>query len=327
MKQVRVGFIGAGGIATRHFGVLREFHDVKIVAFADLMLERALSLAQRGNANAYEDYREMLDKEQIDALYICVPPFAHGEPEMAAIEHGLPFFVEKPVATRLETAERVAEAVQAKGIITGVGYHWRYMTTVVKAKLLVAEHQPHLGLGYWLDGTPPPAWWVRDAESGGQMVEQTTHVFDLARYLVGEVDSVYAMGAHYPRPEFPESDIFETTTASLRFASGALGNVSSSCLLHWQHRVGLHLFSAGLVIEIGEFDAMIDVGQGRPVIGQEGDPVVREDRDFIDAVLGLNQRIRVPYTEALKTLQLTLAATRSAKEGREINLKDEAAYV
>ena len=83
MEQVRIGFIGAGGIAQRHFDVLRGFHDVKMVAFADPMLERALMLARRGNAAAYEDYRVMLDQEQLDAVYICVPPFAHGDVEMA----------------------------------------------------------------------------------------------------------------------------------------------------------------------------------------------------------------------------------------------------
>jgi predicted dehydrogenase len=80
------------------------------------------------------------------------------------------------------------------------------------------------------------------------------------------------------------------------------------------------------VLEISEFDMMVDVGRGRPVKGQQGDPVVREDRDFMDAVLGLNNRIRVPYGEAIKTLKLTLAAARSAKEGREVVLKDELIY-
>jgi predicted dehydrogenase len=134
------------------------------------------------------------------------------------------------------------------------------------------------------------------------------------------------MGARYPRPDFPDADIFETTTASLRFASGALGSINSTCVLNWQHRVGLHLFGAGQVLEISEFDMMVDVGRGRPVKGQQGDPVVREDRDFMDAVLGLNNRIRVPYGEAIKTLKLTLAAARSAKEGREVVLKDELIY-
>lgn len=326
MEQVHVGFIGAGGIAQRHYDVLRGFHDVKVIAIADPLLERALTLARRVNAKAYEDYRSMLDQEEVDALYICVPPFAHGEFEMAAAERNIPFFVEKPIGLDWETAARVAQAVQAKELITGVGYHWRYMTTVDEAKALVSQRPPHLLIGYWLDSTPPPGWWVRDAQSGGQMIEQTTHIFDLARHLVGEVDTVYAVGARYPRPDFPEADIFETTTASLRFASGALGSISSTCILNWQHRVGLHLFGEGQVLEISEFDIMVDVGSGRPVKGQQGDPVVREDRDFIDAILGMGNRIRVPYGEALNTLRLTLAATRSAKEGREVVLKDELVY-
>jgi predicted dehydrogenase len=326
MEQVRVGFIGAGGIAQRHYDVLRGFHDVKVVAFADPLLERALSLARRGNAKAYEDYRVMLEDEELNALYICVPPFAHGEFEMAAVDLSMPFFVEKPLALEWEKAARISQAVQDKKLLTAVGYHWRYMTTVEEAKELLADRPPHLVLGYWLDCTPPPAWWVRDDQSGGQMIEQTTHVFDLARYLTGEVDSLFAMGSHIERAGFPDADIFETTTASLRFASGALGNISSTCLLNWQHRVGLHLFCQGQVIEISEHESMIDIGQGRPVNGQRGDPVVREDRDFIDAVLGTSNHIRVPYGEALKTLQLTLAATQSAKEGREIVLKDERMY-
>lgn len=326
MEQVHVGFIGAGGIAQRHYDVLRGFHDVKVVAFADPLLERALSLARRGNAKAYEDYRVMLEDEELHALYICVPPFAHGEFELAAVELGLPFFVEKPLGLEWEKAAHIAQAVQDKNLLTAVGYHWRYMTTVEEAKELLAQCPPHLVLGYWLDSTPPPSWWVHEAQSGGQIVEQTTHIFDLARYLTGEVDSLFVMGSHIERPEFPDADIFETTTATLRFASGAQGNISSTCALNWTHRVGLHLFCQGQVIEISDYDMMVDSGRGRPVNGQRGDPVVREDRDFIDAVLGISNQIRVPYAEALQTFKLTLAATQSAKEGREIVLKNEPMY-
>src|SRR5512141_380204 len=86
MEQVRVGFIGAGGIASRHVGDLLQFADVKIVALADPAQERAQTQAQRCGAQVYGDYREMLDKTPLDALYICVPPFAHGDLELAALE-------------------------------------------------------------------------------------------------------------------------------------------------------------------------------------------------------------------------------------------------
>ena len=158
--------------------------------------------------------------------------------------------------------------------------------------------------GYWLDFTPPPLWWIKEAHSGGQIVEQTTHIFDLARLLVGEVEEVYAVAARTERPDYPECDICELSTAVLRFATGAVGSISSTCLLRWPHRIGLHLFCDGMAIELTEFEIMVDIGQGRPVRTAQGDPFIREDRDFIDAVRGGPNRIRAPYAEALRTHRL-----------------------
>ncbi len=88
MNRTRLGFIGAGGIAMRHTKVLLDFPDVFIAAFADSSLNRAQELAALASAKAYADFRQMLDREQLDALYICVPPFAHGEIERAALGAG-----------------------------------------------------------------------------------------------------------------------------------------------------------------------------------------------------------------------------------------------
>ncbi len=322
MAPLQIGFIGAGGIASRHVGDLLGFADVKVVAFADPMLERAEAQAQRSGGRAYRDYREMLEREKLDALYICVPPFAHGEAEMAAIERGLPFFVEKPLAVDWVTAERINSAVQAKGLVTAVGYHWRYLDTTEQAQELLAANPPRLALGYWLDSTPPPAWWRHEAESGGQMVEQTTHIFDLARLLMGEPTDVYAVGATKPRAAYPDLDVADVSIATLHFASGAIGSLASTCLLNWPHRIGLHLFGEGLAIELTEFDIMVDVGKGRPVRKAVGDPFVREDRDFVDAVAGKANRIRAPYAEAIITHRLTTAATQSVREGAVIKLTE-----
>src|SRR4029079_12695222 len=101
MDRVRIGFAGAGVIASRHLGNLVGFSDVAVVAVADPRLDRARELADHCGARAYGDLRVMLERERLDALYICVPPFAHGEPEAAALDHRLPFFVEKPPAANL----------------------------------------------------------------------------------------------------------------------------------------------------------------------------------------------------------------------------------
>jgi predicted dehydrogenase len=210
--------------------------------------------------------------------------------------------------------------------VTATGYHWRYLDITERAQTLLAENPAHLVLGYWLDFTPPPEWWAIHARSGGQMVEQTTHVFDLARVLVGEVTHVHAAGARIERPQFPQADVDVVSIATLHFASGALGTIASTCLLNWPHRVGLHLFCEGMAIEMSEFELMVDVGRGRPIQKAEGDPFVREDRDFIDAVRGKMNRIRAPYAEAIKTHRLATAAARSAREGRIIELGPEGAH-
>ncbi|MBA2254649.1 MAG: Gfo/Idh/MocA family oxidoreductase [Chloroflexi bacterium] len=317
-ETVRVGFVGAGIIARRHLGDLAGFDDVRVVAVADVALERARELAGSTGANAYSDVAEMIEAERLDALYICVPPFAHGKPEESAIAAGLPFFVEKPLSVDLPTAEQIAAAVEENRLVTAVGYHWRYLDITERAQDLLSANPARLVLGYWLDSTPPVAWWIREATGGGQFVEQTTHIFDLARQLVGEVDCVQGFGSRQERAEFPDADILDASVASLRFRSGAVGSVASTALLAWPHRIGLHLFSDRLAIELSEFELLVDVGKGRPIQLAEGDPFVREDRDFIDAVKGGQNRIRAPYAEALRTQRLAIAAARSLREGGAI---------
>ena len=317
----RIGFIGAGGIAHRHFGVLEQFDDVEIVAIADVDLARAQDAAARFGARAFTDAQTMLDSVAVDALYICVPPFAHGAPERAAVAAGLPFFVEKPVSLDVATADAIARAVADAGIVTAVGYHWRYLDTVDEVRALLAHNPARLLSGYWLDSTPPPVWWWHEDQSGGQMVEQTTHLLDLARYLCGDVTSVYGLAGHTDRAAFPGLDIPTVSTASLKFANGAIANFASTCLLGWNHRVGLHLFGDRLAVEITDHDLMIDIGAGRPVRGAQGDPVWREDRDFVDAVQGKDNRIRCTYGDALATHRLARAIGDSARTGRAISLE------
>lgn len=320
MTRTRIGFIGVGGIARRHLGVLDQFEDVELVGFADPDFDRAVAAAGQFGARAFDGHQALLDAVDLDAVFICVPPFAHGDAERAVIARGLPFFVEKPLSLDLAVAEEMAAQVERGAMVTGVGYHWRYLDTVAEARRRLAEHPAQLLSGYWLDRTPPPQWWWRLDGSGGQVVEQTTHIIDLARYLVGEVAEVFGMANYTDRDAFPGLDVPTASTASLRFDNGVVGNLASTCLLNWGHRVGLHLFGEGLAIELHERDLMIDVGEGRPMQHAQVDPVRLQDRDFIDAVRGEPNRIRCPYGEALKTHRVALAIATSIREGRAVDL-------
>ncbi|MEO9340766.1 Gfo/Idh/MocA family oxidoreductase [Mesorhizobium sp. SB112] len=319
--QLRIAFIGAGGIAERHVGVLLGMADVAIVGIADPDFMRATALAERLGARAYNSHADLIAMESLDAVFICIPPFAHGPVEKVVIAAGLPFFVEKPLSLDIEAAERIARRVEERRLITAVGYHWRYLDTVEEARGLLADNPAALVAGYWLDQTPPPQWWWRQDRSGGQIVEQTTHVIDLARHLVGEVTEVYAQSAcTAPRGDFHGLDVATATAVSLRFATGAVGTLSSTCLLRWPHRTGLDLFCDGMAIELSDRDIMVDVGRGRPVRQAAGDPVESEDRDFLDAVRCLPDRIRSPYSEALKTHRVALAIAQSVVSRQPVGI-------
>ncbi|MBW9115592.1 glycosyltransferase [Rhizobium cauense] len=321
MEKTRLAFIGAGGIAQRHLGILEKFDDIELAGFSDPYVDRAYQAAMRFGAKSFASHREMLDVVQPTAVYVCIPPFAHGEPERDLIERNIPFFVEKPVALDLATAEEIAAAVAAKNLVTAVGYHWRYLDTVDEARALLADNPPQLISGYWLDSTPPPQWWWKKSKSGGQMVEQATHLLDLARFLLGEVVEVYGRAGHADRPEFPDLDVPTVSTATLTFESGVVGNIASTCLLGWNHRVGLHIFADRLAIELTDREIMVDVGHGRPVRAADGDPVWRENRAFIDAVRGVHNHIRCTYSEAVATHRLALAVVSSAENGEPLRLQ------
>ena len=348
--------VGAGAVAARHVRTLLAMDGIELAAVADPALERAKELAAEAGASAYPNHMELLAAERLDAVYICVPPFAHGVPELAVIDAGLPMFVEKPVAIDRETAAEIAARLAGGPLVTCTGYHWRWLDIFDRAAELLADRPARLVQCSWLDKVPPPSWWLRRDGSGGQTIEQTTHVLDTARGLAGEVTEVHAFGARAasnpppPRPVGPRigrvadggaegarvstarvpgapatpeasppaADIHDVTVASLRFASGALGTVASTCLLSRLQRAGVQVVADGLSLELSETELVVEVDGRRSVWEAGGDARRRPDRDFVAAVRGGPDRIRVPWPEAYRTHLLACAITRSAEEGRPL---------
>ena len=136
---VKVGFVGCGGIAHTHMERLRKIREARMVAFYDIVPEKARETAKSVGAKAYPSLQEMLDKEELDAVYVCVPPFAHGfEPEI--VERGINIFVEKPVALSMDTARKIESAIRKAGVLSSVAYMWRYFDTTALAKRVLEEN-------------------------------------------------------------------------------------------------------------------------------------------------------------------------------------------
>src|SRR5690606_30532620 len=112
--------------------------------------------------------------------------------ERQLIERGIPFLVEKPLGLDAALPKALRDAVRDKGMITSVGYHFRYKGHTETLRALLADRTLGMATGGWMGGMPGVSWWRRKDGSGGQFVEQTTHLVDVLRYVAGEVDEVYA---------------------------------------------------------------------------------------------------------------------------------------
>ena len=319
---VRVAFIGCGGIARNHMRQLSAIDGAELVAFCDAVEGKAEEVAAQYGGRAYTDHRKMLDGEKIDALYVCLPPYAHADQEILAAERGIALFVEKPVARTAEKADEISEAISRGGVISSVGYQWRYTEASEMMKAVLGGRKVAFVEGAWIGGMPGVSWWRVMAESGGQAVEQTTHIFDLARYVVGEVTEVQAFERTGLMTDVEGYDVHDATVANLRFKNGAIGTIISSCVVSRGGRVGLAVFCRGLTAENFGGKLTVHTDEKTEIFYNRRDPYMEEDRIFIEAVETRDgSRILSSYADAVKTLKVTLAVNESiAKGGMPIKL-------
>jgi predicted dehydrogenase len=316
LEQVRIGFIGCGGNARGHMRTLNNMEDVRIVAVCDLKEELAASAAEMCDADAYTDHKVVLDRKDLDGVYISIPVFAHGAPELDTIQRELPFFVEKPVAIDMETAEKIREAVEKSNTITCVGYQLRYTGATDAAIETLQGKTINMVVGkYWSgSGRGNPGAWIRQMDkSGGQLVEQATHTVDMMRYLAGEVKEVFAVQENRILKEIDCPDV---NCVCIKFETGAIGSLTAAWAYDpkdWSNANVLDiLFEASILHWTGGTVALAP----EPETPLEEKPGQSIDRVFVDAVKsGDGSKIRSPYADAVKSLAISLAANRSGRTG------------
>jgi len=314
MEKARVGFIGCGGIAQYHFKHFEQMQDkAQIVACCDLLEDRRTRTAERFSCTPYSDYREMLAQEQLDALFVCVHPAAHDGMEFLAIEKGLPLFVQKPMTLDLKYAKKVLQGIKKKGLVSAVGLQCRYTDTLPFVKNWVEHHEVAVISCYRFGNVPMVWWWRQMAESGGQVVEQTIHNFDVCRYLFGEVKQVQSARRRGLVKGIEKYDVDDASSTIMTFKSGLIGTFSTGCFGPGAGDFNFYCpDSTKLVYSLGgnytsSSPNMTIEGKCANDYGQEC------DETFIDAVRGAipADEILSPYSDACKTLALTLAINKS----------------
>jgi predicted dehydrogenase len=320
---IKVAFVGAGGIAGFHLSHLEKIQDVQIVGFCDPLAERAKARAKQYKAKAYTDHRRMLDATKPDAVYVCTPPFAHGPYELDAVARGCHLFVEKPIALSMDTACQIRDAIAKKGVFSSVGYQDRYQDIIATLRKLLRKHPVATAMGFWMGGMPGVAWWRVKAQSGGQHTEQTTHIFDMMRFLFGEVKAIYAAASRGLMADVPNYDVEDVSAATLVFRSGLVGTVYSACCLKGGGKCGIDIFCTDCTLTYVERSSVTfrvpsrteecrnvaDCGQGI-------------DDAFITAIRtkGKTNNILSPYADACKSLALSLAVDTSLSTGKTVEL-------
>lgn len=323
--MLKIAIAGTGWFAEKHASLLTAREDAQVVAFLGSSLPKAEKIAQKfAGAQAFDEIEQMLDTVKPDAVYISVPPMAHGRIEDAIVARNIPFLIEKPIGLDMETVNRIQSQVTHKNIITSVGYHIRYTDTVQKAKELLETRKVGMAVGSWLGDMPGVHWWRKQNGSGGQFVEQTTHIVDLVRYLVGEVEEVYAVYAQrHVHTKHDGVEVADVGAVTLKLAGGAVASITNTCMLPFGHRSGLELFTDKGVLEIQ---------QSRYLKNHEGtqtteyknllNPYEIETDAFLHAIkTGDRSRILTDYADAAVTLRITLAALESSVSGMPVKLR------
>jgi myo-inositol 2-dehydrogenase/D-chiro-inositol 1-dehydrogenase len=315
----RLGLLGTGWITARHLPVLAGLRRTELVGVVSGSPERAAALTATWGGSAFTDLERMLDEAGPEIVYVCLPPDRSAAACLALIRHGIPFLTEKPLGAVGADPERVASALAGSNLITAVGYHWRGLDVLDQLRTALAERPAHLLMARWTGPTPGPSWWRHVAESGGQVVEQATHLYDLARHLLGEGTVVAAASARHARPDVPDADVDDVATSIVRFDSGTLATFTNSSLLP-SGVVEFELVSEGRRSTIRLIDRpdgpaytlTIEDGAGATVHESTADPYAVQAEAFLDAVRdGDPERVLSSYADALLTDRLTRAVVRA----------------
>ena len=317
---VKIGFVGSGGIAASHMAALQKIEDAHMVAFMDTDEDRAAQAAAKSpGAAAYNDLAKMLSEQDLDTAYVCVPPNAHGEIEKALVRQGIPFFTEKPIGNDREIPRKILAAVKRKKLLTSVGYMSRYRTTVERAREHIAQDPSVLARGQWIGGMPGVFWWRRKSMSGGQMMEQTTHTFDLARYLLGDVKRVFCVGRKGLITGVDGYTVEDASICTLVFKSGMICEIASSCAVGCGGGVALEVFCRNSRLKLHGWNLSLEIekpGEKCQIESQE-DAFLLEDQVWIDAVRsGDGSKIKSSYEDACATQRVTCAANESMVSGK-----------
>jgi predicted dehydrogenase len=352
-KKIRIGVVGCGGIATVcHMPAYAKMDNVEIVALCDIIPEKAEKLAEKyGVKKTYTDYKEMIAKEELDAVDICTPNYLHSVIAVEAFKAGKNVFSEKPDSINVEEVLKMKKASEEAGKLLMVMRNNLFEPASQYAKEQIKNGvmgEIYAGRCGWIRRRGIPGkggWFTTKAQSGGgPLIDLGVHMIDLAIYLMGNPTPVAVSGSIFNKfaedtsksdsvhSSFGEAkedgtfDVEDLAMGFIKFDNGACLQIEFS----WASNIaveknfvelrgtkqGLTWENCGLTVFGEEDGKLVDI---KPELhgtcgGHEGNL-----RHFADVLLNGTEPCYKPQ-QGVDMIKILCAIYESAKTGREVTL-------
>jgi len=348
MAEVGFGIIGCGNIGPVHAMAIGDAPSAKLVAVSDLSEELAQKLAGEHGAKPYTDYKAMLERDDVQAVCICVPSGLRAEIGEDCAAAGKHILSEKPLEVSSARIDRIINAADSNGVKLGCIFQSRFSEGASKVRDAIDDGRfGKLVLGdayikwyrsqeYYDSG----AWrGTRKLDGGGCLMNQGIHQIDLLQWFFGPVKKVTAQTALVAHDGLEVEDL---ATAMLEFANGAFGVIEGSTAIWPGHseRVEVHGTAGSAILESGELrfwkfredrpgdeaiqaelekESALGTGAGDPLAGLKHEGHRRQIEDFADAILN-DRSPRIEGREGRKAVRLIEAIYESAEKGQPVRL-------
>jgi UDP-N-acetyl-2-amino-2-deoxyglucuronate dehydrogenase len=338
-EQIGFGIVGIGLIGKVHAEAMQEIPGARLLAVCGRDTAKTGEFAARFGATAYTDYAQFLAHPGLRVVNLCTPSGLHAEQGIAAARAGKHVLTEKPIETSLVKADALITACEEARVKLGVIFQSRFLPAVQRIKCALDENR----LGKLMLCDAYVKWYrapeyyadswhgTRELDGGGALINQAIHTVDLLRWLVGPVETAFALKGALRYPQIEGED---TLVASLRFANSALGVIQATTSVKPGFKRRLELSGErGTIILDGDAisvwavdgeeaaasdDEQITDGSANPAaISNEGHR--RQIEDMLRAVLE-DRPPMIDGREGRKSLELVEALYRSANEKRAVNL-------
>src|ERR1041385_7476090 len=323
MTKIKIGFLGAGYIAGVHASTLARDERVQVAAIYDLKKPLAEQLALSTGAAVAHSVAEVL--AMCDAVYITTPNTKHTELAVVAAEERKHVFCEKPMATTLGDARRVLKAAEKSDRVFQVAHNRRFAPVYAELKRMLDEsHQPHSAHVKMNRGELLKPEWVGNPDiTGGFLYETTIHMFDMMRFLFGEVATVQAHGTQHEYQEIDDfSDLFT-------FQNGMHATLASSADAGWLfpfERVEVFCHHATIVTREMESLVFSEGLEGKKIehsmhqlSKEEKWGYAQENRSFVDSI-SEGKAPAVSAVDGYKSVEIVEAVYESIRIGEAIKV-------